>query len=452
MYDYDVIYIGSGHACWHGAMILKAAGKKIAFIDHDLTGGTCTNYGCDAKILLDAPFDFIDGISRYKNLCVDVVPNVDWKALIQYKRDVLKDYPVMLEKMFEAAGMDYYKAHGKLIDAHTVAAGDKKISAEYIVIGTGERAKRQDIPGKEFVHDSREFMELENFPKRIAFIGAGIISMEFASISAKMGAETTVIQYNDRPLGAYPKKYVDKIVAKLQNEGVKFCFNESAVKIEKAGEVFKIYLKSGAVVECDYVFEATGRQANVQNLGLEEVGIEFSIRGIKTNSCLQTNVPNIYASGDVIDKKIPRLTPTATFESNYIAEHILGKKEPIEYPAIPNLVFTLPRIAQVGISIDAAEKEPDKYRVEVIPYGKILLFDTANDTENEFTFVFDKENYLVGAAFYGSVAALVNFVTFVINKKITGKELEKMIFAFPDQSYGVYSMLIPALMGQKLFG
>lgn len=275
-------------------------------------------------------------------------------------------------------------------------------------------------------------------------IGAGVISMEFASMAAKMCDEVYVIQYNDRPLAAYPKKYVDRVVKKLSDDGVKFCFNESATKIEKVGESFKVYLKGGAVIECDYVFEATGRQANVDNIGLEEVGIEFSWRGVKVNECMQTNISNIYASGDCADKKIPRLTPTASFESNYIAEHILGKKEPICYPAIPNLVFTLPRIAQVGISVDAAEKEPDKYRVEVLPFGKVLLFDALNEPENEFTFIFDKENYLVGATFYGSEAAyLVNFVTFIIQCRISGAQLDKMIFAFPNQTYELLQMLIP---------
>ena len=378
---------------------------------------------------------------------------VDWTALMNYKRNVLKDYPVMLEKIFEGLGSDYFKMRGKILDAHTVQAGDKKITAEYIVIGTGERAKHQDIPGSEYVHDSREFLSLDKFPKRIVFIGAGVITMEFASMAAKMCDEVYVVQYNDRPLGPYPKKYVDRVVEKLKGDGVKFCFNESAVKIEKSGETFKVSLKGGAVLECDYVFEATGRQANVDGIGLENVGIEFSARGIKVNEFMQTNIPNIYASGDVVDKRIPRLTPTATFESNYIAEYILGGREPICYPAIPNLVFTLPRIAQVGVSLAAAEKEPDKYRIETVPYGKILLFDCSNEANNEFTFIIDKENYLVGAAFYGSeAAALVNYVTFIINCKITGAQLDKMVFAFPTQTYGVYSLLAPMLSGQKLFG
>lgn len=273
-------------------------------------------------------------------------------------------------------------AEGRLVDAHTVSAGDKKITAEYIVIGTGERAKRQNVPGKEYIHDSTDFLSVDEFPKRLV-----------------------------------------------------------------AGDSFKVALKGGGVIECDYILEATGRQANADNLSLEDVGVVFSEKGIKVNEYLQSSVPNIYASGDVIDKRIPRLTPTASFESNYIAEHILGKKDPISYPAIPNLVFTLPRIAQVGGSLDAAEKEPEKFRIEVVPYGKGMLFDSSNEEDNEFTFIFDGDNHLAGAAFYGSEAAsLVNFVTLAINTKVTGSELDHMIFAFPAQTYGLSAVLAPMMM------
>ena len=380
MYDYDVIYIGSGHSCWHGAKVLAEAGKKVAFVERDIAGGTCTNYGCNAKILLDSPFGLVDGLERYKGLCVDDVPSIHWKPLMDYKKNTLKVYPPALEKMFAAMGADYFKAEGKLIDAHTVSAGDRNITAEYIVIGTGERAKRHDIPGKEYIHDSRDMLSIDEFPARIVLIGAGIISMEFASMAVKMGAETTIIQYNDRVLSMYPKKYTARITEKLKKEGARFCFNESVTRIDKTQDGYRVTLKSGAVVEADYILEATGRQANADGLGLEGIGVEFSGKGIKVNEYLQSSVPNIYASGDVIDKRIPRLTPTASFESIYIAEHILGKKDPICYPAVPNLVFTLPRIAQVGVSIDEAEKNPDKYRIEVVPYGKGMLFDSSFST------------------------------------------------------------------------
>ncbi|SFG84013.1 dihydrolipoyl dehydrogenase family protein [Oribacterium sp. WCC10] len=444
MYDYDVLFLGSGHAAWHGALKLVKAGKKVAFVDGDLIGGTCTNYGCDAKILLDAPFAFVNGLKRYKGIGVESTPDIDWSALMKYKKQVISPLPAALEQgIFGRAGMPVIHAMGKLLDTHTVQAGDQKVTAEYIVIATGEHPVKRDVPGKEFIHDSRDFLDMETFPKRIAFIGAGIIAMEFASMAIELGSDVTVIHHNDRALKMYPAQYVDIVVNKMREEGVKFDFNESVAKIEKSGDEYIVTYESGKTIAVDYVLEATGREANVDGLGLDEVGIEYSSKGIKVNSNLQTTVPNIYASGDVIDKKIPKLTPTATFESNYIADHILDTSTaPIEYPVVPNLVFTLPRIAQVGVSVDAAKKDPEHYDVVTVPYGKTLLFEAKNEVYAEFTFVFDKEHNLVGAAFVSDDAGMfVDIITLIINKKMTQSELNQMIFAFPTESYGLISMV-----------
>ena len=166
---------------------------------------------------------------------------------------------------------------------------------------------------------------------------------------------------------------------------------------------------------------------------------------------LRTSVKNIYVSGDAIDKKIPKLTPTAEFESNYIASQILGLSDaPICYPAVPNLVFTLPRIAQVGVTVDEAKSAPDRYRVVEIPYGKMNEWVNNRELDIEMTYIFDREGYLVGTALYGSeVGTWIDFLTLIINKRMTGAELRNMIFAFPTQTYMIISTLIP-LLGQKM--
>ena len=444
MYDYDVLFIGSGHAAWHGALKLVKAGKKVGFVDGDLIGGTCTNYGCDAKILLDAPFAFINGLKRYKGIGVDTTPEIKWSELMKYKKQVISPLPGMLEQgIFARAGMPVIHEMGKFVDAHTVQAGNKTVTAENIVICTGEHPVKRDVPGKEYIHDSREFLNLDIFPKRIAFIGAGIIAMEFASMAIELGSDVTVIHHNDRALKMYPKDYVDIVVEKMKNEGVKFDFNESVQKIDHVDGAYIITYESGKTITVDYVLEATGREPNVEGLGFENAGVEFSRKGIKVNEHLQTNVPNIYASGDVIDKKIPKLTPTASFESNYVADHILDKDTaPICYPVVPNLVFTLPRIAQVGVSVDAAKKDTEHYDVVNLPYGKTFLFQAKNEVNADFTFVFDKEHNLVGAAFISDDAGMfVDIITMIINKKMTADELNQMIFAFPTESYGLISMI-----------
>lgn len=453
MFDYDVVFVGSGHASWHAAVPLVSQGKKVAIAEEDTIAGTCTNWGCNAKYLLDTPYDFVDGLQNYRGLGVNELPQINWGQLAAYKKQSITPMHVFMEGMFQKMGIAVLRGHASLADAHTVRVVGKdgsqtQVTSEYVVLGTGEHSNRQDIPGKELLHDSRDFLDLNEFPGRIAFIGAGIISMEFASIALKQGATTTIIHHSDQALRQYPKRYVDTLVAKMREEGANFVFNTTVTKAETTGnksgafEPVRLTLSDGSVVEADYVVDATGRVPNVEGLGLENLGIEFSRRGIKVDDHLRTAVPNVFASGDVIDKRIPKLTPTAEFESNYIAGQILGNPAPIEYPAIPNLVFTLPRIAQVGVSVDAALADPEHYDVASEAYGQQLTFMAKSDKASDFTFVTNKEGDLVGCAIYGVDAGeLINFATMVINLHLTQADLNKMIFSFPGTTYGFIAMM-----------
>ena len=452
-YDYDVIFIGSGHANWHGAVMLVAAGKRVAIVEEGTTGGTCTNWGCNAKYLLDTPFDFIDGLENYRGLGVTELPAIDYAALAAYKKANIGPMHLGLEGIFAQAGIELVRGRGSLADAHTVRVegpeGEKTLSCEYIVLGTGEHPRRADIPGSELLHDSKDFLDLDDFPKSIALIGAGIISMEFASIALKMGARTTIVHRNQNVLKNYPAAYVAKIRAKMEAEGAVFMLDETIAKAEKAesGAVL-LTMESGATLEADYVVEATGREPNVEGLGLAEAGIAYSARGIQVDDHMRTTLPNVYASGDCVDKRIPKLTPTAEFESNYIASSILGNPAPIEYPAVPNLVFTLPRIAQCGVSVDEAKGQPDKYRVASVPYGQALTFMAKSDKESDFTFVIDGEGRLAGCAIYGVDAGeLINVAAMICDLKLSADDLGKMIFSFPGTTYGFISMLSGALRG-----
>ncbi len=445
-FDYDVLYIGTGHAAWHGALILAQAGKKIAFAERDLTGGTCTNYGCDAKALLDGPAELVSALERYKDLGVTADIKMDWPKFLQYKHQVIDPLAPVMEGMLTNAGFTVIRGSAKFIDAHTVEIGDQKVTAENIIIATGQHDFKLDIPGKEYMHTSREILDLPDLPKHITFIGAGIISMEFASLLTQFGVKATVIEFADRALLQYSAEYAERIVKKLQDMGVDFHFGESVSEIEKAGDKFHVKTKNALCVETDYILAATGRRANVEGLDLEKAGVEYSPRGIAVDDHMRTNISNIYASGDVVDKMIPRLTPTATFESNYIALAILGNPAPIQYPAVPNVVFTLPRIAQAGVSVKKALEEPETYHIAKIEYGKLLSFEYRNETDAEATVIFDKDNYLVGAELYGDQAAeMINILTMVINGKMTMPMLMGTIWAFPTQTDGLVEMLAPML-------
>lgn len=449
MEKYDVIFIGSGHSCWHGALILKMQGKRVALVERDLLGGTCTNYGCDAKILLDAPIELKEGLDRYQNIGLGKQAEIDWNALMKYKKGYIGSMPSALDGLFNQFGFDVLRGSAKFIDANTIDVDGKQYSASYFVIGTGQTYVPLDIPGKENFKDSRDFLSLDNLPDHVTFVGAGIIGMEFASICLSLGKKVDIIDLADKALAQYPQKYVDFIVNKMKAQGANFLFGKHVSSLEKVKEgEYVIKTAEGDEIKSNYVLVAVGRKANTEGLNLEGLGIEHSARGIKVDDHLRTSVKNIYASGDVIDKSIPKLTPTAEFESNYIALDILLPgflKKKIKYPVVPNLVFTLPRIGQVGVSTDTAKEQG--YRVEEVDFGKTMAWMNGNDFNEHLTFVFNGKNELVGAAVLSDRAGeYLDLLTIIINQKIKARDLAKMIFSFPTTTYGLVSSLIPLML------
>lgn len=449
MEKYDVIYIGSGHACWHGALILKMQGKKVALVEKELLGGTCTNYGCDAKILLDSPIELKEALDRYQNIGLAKQAEIDWNALMQYKKGVIGYMPSALDGLFGQFGFDVIRGAAKFVDAHTIEVEGKQYAADYFVIGTGQTYVPLDIPGKEHFKDSRDFLSLDNIPDHVTFVGAGIIGMEFASIALSLGKKVDIVDLAPRALGQYDRKYVDFIVNKMKAQGANFLFERHVKSLEKVKEgEYVLKTQEGDEIQSNYVLVAVGRKANVEGLNLEGLGIEYSSRGIKVDDHMRTKVRNIYASGDVVDKKVPKLTPTAEFESNYIALDILLPgflKRKISYPVIPNLVFTLPRIGQVGVDTNKAKDLG--YRVEEVEIGKTMSWANKNDVNEHLTFVFNKKNELVGAAILSDMAGeYLDLLTLIINQKLTARDLSKMVFSFPTTTYGLVSSLLPLML------
>ena len=445
-YDFDVLYIGTGHAAWHGALILKQFGKKVAFVERDLTGGTCTNYGCDAKALLDGPAELVSALKRYESIGVTADIHMDWRKFMEYKHQSIDPLAPLMNGMLEGQGFTVFHGNASFVDEHTVSIGDTTVSAEQIVIATGQYDAKLEIPGKEYMHTSRDILSIPELPEHITFIGAGIISMEFISLLTQFGTKATVIEFADRALLAYSEEYAARITEKMKAAGVEFYFGESVTSVEHQGDRYVVTTAAGLQVVTDYVLSAIGRRANIEGLNLEVAGVVASPRGIPVDDHMRTNVPHIYASGDVVDKRIPKLTPTATFESNYIAGAILGNPAPIIYPAVPNVVFTLPRIAAVGVGVSEALKQPETYHLAKVEFGKALAYEYRNETDAELTAVLDQDNYIVGAEIFGDNAGeMINIVTLIINGHMSGEQVAGTIWAFPTQTDGLVELLAPLL-------
>ena len=470
--DYDVIYIGSGNAAWQGGRFLRKAGLKILIVEESLYGGTCANRGCNSKALLDAPYEIKALADNFEGCGKSGDFDVDWTALMELKRKRIANMAPFLDGKFKEYDLDTAHGKGIIIDEHTVQVGEEKFTTEKIVICTGLKPVIPDIPGNEYLHDSTDFLDIDELPKHAIIIGAGFVGMEFASILAEAGLEADVIIRGDMALKYFHQPYVQNVIGILKEKNIRFHFNETVTEIIKDDNVaidnpeerilnlenalntddklrdpdakidnkayenaFTVNCESGLSLKGDYVIAAMGREANVEDIGLENVGLTYTKRGIKVDEYLQTEVPNIYACGDVADSGIAKLVTVAIHQSKYLGKALLEENpEKIVYPVVPAVAYTIPRIATVGVPAFVAE-EMDEYEVHRIQYGKSYSLELKNDRTAEAKVIVDKDLQIVGAEIMAADAENVaNMFTFIINQKISLEELDHMIYAFPSSS------------------
>ncbi|WP_311406562.1 dihydrolipoyl dehydrogenase family protein [Liquorilactobacillus uvarum] len=440
-YDYDVLYLGSGHGTFDGAIPLAARGFKVAIVESGLIGGTCPNRGCNAKITLDAPVPLQRQAEDLQGIVTAPIA-LNWSETVKHKHDVIKGLPDFITGLLKNNEVTILHGHGKFLDQHTIDVNGQSTTAAKIVIATGLRPHHMDIPGSELAHDSSEFMDLKELPAKIAIIGAGYISLEFATIANAFGSEVTILMHGQKALRKFHQPFVEHIIADLEKRGVHFVRNADVSRLEKYGTGTTVHYAGNKAVHVDWVLDATGRIPNVENIGLENTGVEYDKDGVIVNDHLQTTISNIYASGDVIKKSQPKLTPTAIFESTYLMHLLAGETSAaINYPAIPSVVFTSPRIARVGVSVEKAEKS-DEYTVVKNNVLDNWYRQVTRETFGENALVFDKAHHLVGATEVSEHAEdVVNSLLPAIELKLKPEQIERIIHLFPTIGSASWELL-----------
>src|SRR5699024_2042998 len=211
-FDYDVLYIGAGHGTFDGAAPLAKTGVSVAVIESGLVGGTCPNRGCNAKITIDEPVKMTREAERLGDI-LDGSIQINWAKNIEHKQEIIDPLPQDLTARLENSGAKVIKGHAEFKDEHTVVVdGKQEVTAEKIVISTGLRPHRLDIPGTELAHDSEDFLNLTKLPEKIAIVGSGYIGMEFATIAAEAGSKVTVLLHSDKVLRNFHQPYVKMVV------------------------------------------------------------------------------------------------------------------------------------------------------------------------------------------------------------------------------------------------
>ncbi|AVK61886.1 glutathione reductase [Lactobacillus sp. CBA3605] len=441
-YDFDVLYLGSGHGTFDGAIPLAAKGVRVAVVEPGLIGGTCPNRGCNAKITLDAPVALQRQLAALKPVLTGTT-KIDWTANMAHKKAVIEGLPAAIGGLLTNSGVHLIQGRGTLVDAHTVNVGSQTCTAENIVLATGLHSHRLNIPGADLLHDSTDFLSLTKLPAQLTIIGGGYIALEFATIAQAAGSAVTLVLRGKQALRHFYQPYVEQLLQQLTIKGVKIYRETVVTAVKRVGDQCQVETDTQPTWSTDWVLDATGRVPNVENLGLEKVGVIYNAKGIVVNDHLQTSVPNIYASGDVIDKVQPRLTPTAIFESTYLMHTFAGETTaPIDYPAIPTVVFTSPRLAQVGVTAETALAHPDQYRVVTHHVPDDWYRQVGQETSGDNCLIFDQDQHLVGATEVSDQAAdVIDTLLPAVTFKYGPAQFERLIHLFPTISASAWGQL-----------
>lgn len=372
--NYDVIVIGSGPGGYIAAIRASQLGLKVAIIEkYSTLGGTCLNVGCiPSKALLDSSHHYYDAVKHFEEhgILVDT-PKIDFPKMIDRKAKVVEQTTGGINYLMDKNKIKVYEGMGSFVDKNHVKVSmsdgpEETIEGKNIIIATG--SKPSNLPfitlDKERIITSTEALNLPEIPKHLLVIGGGVIGLELGSVYKRLGANVTVIEYMNTIVPEMDTDVSKELQKVLKKQGLKFFTSHGVNSVERKGNeiTVKATNKKGVEVEFkgDYCLVSVGRKAYTEGLGLENIGIKVNERGqIQINDHLQTNIPNVYAIGDVV--KGAMLAHKAEEEAVVVAEMIAGQKPHINYNLIPGIVYTWPEVAAVGKTEQELKDEKRDY-------------------------------------------------------------------------------------------
>ena len=417
MGKFELIVVGGGPGGYVSAIKAAQLGKKVAIVESSHLGGVCLNWGCIPTKALLKNAEVLEIVRNASKYGIEIPEyNVKWSKVVKRSRDVSRRLNKGIEFLMKKNKITYIPALGKLIDSNTVQVTNNegiidKISAENIIIATGARPKW--FPGMEPDGDrvitSKEAMVQKEQPKSLAIIGAGAIGIEFAHFYNTYGTDVTVIEALPNILPLEDEDVSKELLSIFKKRKMNILTNTLVDKIERLKTKVKIHTRDGQIIEAEKALIAVGVQANIENIGLEEIGIALDNGWISTNKFMQTNIDTIYAIGDVAGP--PWLAHVASEEGIVAAEHIAGKNpEPMKYDNIPGCTYCQPEVASVGLTEKAAREAGYELKIGNFPFRALGKAMAVGDTDGFVKMIYDaKYGELLGCHIIGSEAT--NLIT-----------------------------------------
>ncbi len=421
----DLIIIGAGPGGYELALKAAKKGLDVLLIEKSKLGGVCLQDGCIPTKTLYRVASVINESTKYESLGIKNNPlQIDYLKVLERKENVTKTLEEGIKFSLEKAKVELIYGEGKLLTSNKVSVDNKIYEGKYIVIATGSSPIM--IPGFPEAIDSTALLNKNTIPEKLAIVGGGVIGIEMAGIFSALGSKVTVIEFMDRIIPLADKELSKRLLAYLKSQGIMFYLNSKA-KAFADGKVLIDVKGEDVTISVDTVLVSVGRKPNVLNLGLEALGLNFTNKGISVNNNFQTNIPNIYAIGDVNAKMM--LAHVATYQGYHVLNHILGEKNEIRFDIIPNCVFSFPELAWVGLTEE--ELESGTYSSYKSLYRANGKAHALNETDG-FVKILVQNERIIGVHMIGYQATtLIQEMSSLMNLEITQSKFINIIHAHP---------------------
>ena len=447
--DFDVIVLGSGPGGYVTAIRASQLGLKTAVVEKESLGGVCLNWGCiPTKALLKSAnvFEYIKHAADYGIEVKD--SNINFDNIVKRSRDVAngmsKGVQFLMKKNKIEVVMGTGKVKpGKAIEVTAEDGSKKTITAKHIIIATGARSRSlPSMPqdGKKII-GYREAMTLKEMPKKMVIVGSGAIGSEFAYFYNAMGTDVTLVEYMDNIVPVEDEDISKQLGRSFKKAGIKVMTNAEVTKVDTTGKVCKVTIKTKKgeeIVDADIVISAVGVIANLENIGLEDVGIVTDRGKIKVDEFYATNIPGYYAIGDCVPGQA--LAHVASAEGITCVEKIAGHHpEPIDYNNIPGCTYSSPEIASVGFTEKAAKEAGYELKVGKFPFSASGKASAAGHKDGFVKVIFDaKYGELLGAHMIGAnVTEMIAELVVARKLETTGHEILKAVHPHPTMSEAI---------------
>ncbi|NLN24989.1 MAG: dihydrolipoyl dehydrogenase [Bacteroidetes bacterium] len=451
MNKYDIIVLGSGPGGYVAAIRASQLGFKTAVVEKESLGGVCLNWGCiPTKALLKSAqvFNYLKDAESYGLVAENV--NQDFNKVIDRSRDVAGGMSKGVQFLMKKNKIDVIEGTGKLKPGKKIEVNGKDISADHIIIATGARSRelpnlKQD--GKKII-GYREALSLKKQPKSMIVVGSGAIGVEFAHFYNALGTEVTIVEYLPNLVPLEDEEVSKQFERSFKKSGIKVMTNSSVEKVDTSGKGVKATVKTKKgeeILEAEIVLSAVGISANIENIGLEDVGIITDKGKIIVNEWYQTNIPGYYAIGDVVPG--PALAHVASAEGITCVEKIKDLQvEPIDYGNIPACTYASPEIASVGLTEKQAKEAGYDIKVGKFPFSASGKASASGEKDGFVKVIFDSKYgewlgcHMIGAGVTDMIAEAV------LGRKLetTGYEVLKTIHPHPTMSEAVMEAVADA--------